>query len=132
MLEFEKSIEEKLLEDIEQYNKKINEFNDKVKRFNNSEIDIREKMWAAIRDLCSAEFEILSDCERNFQEKYENAASFMMVNKRKEEINTNEINELRNKTSSVYVTIDAINSRLKFLGIPVLALINTPNSKISI
>ncbi|MXE06896.1 hypothetical protein FQ027_26945, partial [Escherichia coli] len=51
VLEFEKSIEEKLLEDIEQYNKKINEFNDKVKRFNNSEIDIREKMWAAIRDL---------------------------------------------------------------------------------
>ncbi|MFP1496962.1 hypothetical protein ACLB1Q_20365 [Escherichia coli] len=47
VLEFEKSIEEKLLEDIEQYNKKINEFNDKVKRFNNSEIDIREKMWAA-------------------------------------------------------------------------------------
>ncbi|MFP1559146.1 hypothetical protein ACLB1T_31715 [Escherichia coli] len=51
MLEFEKSIEEKLLEDIEQYNNKINEFNDKVKRFNNSEIDIREKMWAAIQDL---------------------------------------------------------------------------------
>ncbi|RZA88877.1 hypothetical protein EVY19_25810 [Escherichia coli] len=117
VLEFEKSIEEKLLEDIEQYNNKINEFNDKVKRFNNSEIDIREKMWAAIRDLCSAEFEILSDCERNFQEKYENAASFMQEIKRKEEINTNEINELRNKTSSVDATIDAINSRLKFLGI---------------
>ncbi|MEY1023620.1 AAA family ATPase, partial [Klebsiella quasipneumoniae] len=111
VLEFEKSIEEKLLEDIEQYNNKINEFNDKVKRFNNSEIDIREKMWAAIRDLCSAEFEILSDCERNFQEKYENAASFMQEIKRKEEINTNEINELRNKTSSVDATIDAINSR---------------------
>ncbi|MFP1496963.1 hypothetical protein ACLB1Q_20370 [Escherichia coli] len=30
--------------------------------------------------------------------------------KRKEEINTNEINELRNKTSSVDATIDAINS----------------------
>ncbi|KHH46100.1 AAA family ATPase [Escherichia coli] len=117
VLEFEKSIEEKLLEDIEQYNNKINEFNDKVKRFNNSEIDIREKMWAAIRDLCSAEFEILSDCERNFQEKYENAASFMQEIKRKEEINTNEINEPRNKTSSVDATIDAINSRLKFLGI---------------
>ena len=117
LLEFEKSIEEKLLEDIEQYNNKINEFNDKVKRFNNSEREIREKMWAAIRDLCSAEFEILSDCEKNFQEKYESAASIMEKIKRKEEINANEISNLRNKTSSIDATIDAINTRLKFLGI---------------
>ncbi|MFP1483817.1 hypothetical protein ACLB1S_19355 [Escherichia coli] len=115
MLEFEKSIEEKLLEDIEQYNNKINEFNDKVKRFNNSEIDIREKRCGQQSETYVAQ-EIGSalDCERNFQEKYENAASFMQEIKRKEGINTNEINELRNKTSSVDATIDAINSRLEF------------------
>lgn len=116
-LEYDVQTQIKVSQYITEINEKIEETNKKVKQFKKSENIISGKIWGAIRDFCSHEFEIFSKHEKDYKENYDK------VQKDIEEISVkgrsiaDEIRVLRDNVSNIETTINSINMRLKNLGI---------------
>lgn len=116
-LERDHAIEKSLSYDINECNKKITEINNKVREFKDNENSIKGKIWGGIRDLCNEEFERLNQQENSINAEYEKINKDIDDIVRNGKENSNKIKELRSQVSNIDETIDAINSRLKTLGI---------------
>ncbi|RRO10167.1 AAA family ATPase [Pectobacterium aquaticum] len=116
-LERDHAIENSLIYDITECNKKITEINNKVRKFKENENSIKGKIWGGIRDLCNAEFEKLNEQETAIKAEHERIDKEIedIVKNGKE--NNKKIKELRSQVSNIDETIDSINLKLKSLGI---------------
>lgn len=117
ILESNDSVEQKVMECITAYNEKIKDINAKVKKFKETESAIKNKIWLALRNLCTPELNALTVHDKTFTGNHKEILDEMKEIENQGKENTKSIKELRDQISNIDETIDCINLRLKSLGI---------------
>lgn len=117
ILESNDSLEQKVMECITAYNEKIKDVNAKVAKFKETESAIKNKIWLALRNLCTPELNALTVHDKTFTGNHKEILDEMKEIENQGKDNTKSIKELRDQISNIDETIDCINLRLKSLGI---------------